>query len=196
MLVALGHAPDRVPLATHIRGSVLSSSFQTVEVSGRRDAYFAALSPAHHGAMRSIVVSEWLAMELAMAHYGALESLALTEEEARKNGRRVAERVQKSYLGTLAKVAGTGITPWAVLPRMQTVLDRLMLGSSVAIWELGPKDAHIEIHGVEIARFAYVRAGWAGMIEGGFDLVTRKTFCRDVSPQHTATVASYIVTWA
>ena len=54
--------------------------------------------------------------------------------------------------------------------RAQFTLDRLLFGATVALYRVGPKDARLEIHGACIAEFDYVRAGWAGMIEGGLDL--------------------------
>lgn len=196
MILAPRHSLERTPLATHLRGTVLASSLAAIEALGLRDDYFATLAPERHDAIRGLVVNDWIPMELALAHYGALETMGLAGEVARDNGRKVADRVQRSYLATLVRALGVGITPWSILPRTQSVLDRLLLGSTVAVTKLGPKDARIEMHGIPIARFAYVRSGWAGMIEGGVDLVCRKSFVKDVSPRRTETVALYLVTWA
>ena len=95
----------------------------------------------------------------------------------------------------MVQVLGLGITPWSILGRAQSILDRLLFGATVALYRLGPKDARLEIHGACIAEFDYVRAGWAGMIEGGLDLVTRKTYCRDLSSAVTASIAAYKITW-
>ena len=195
-LVALPCAPDRVPVATHIRSTVLASSLAAIESLGLRESYLRGLPPEHHDAVTSLVVGEWLPMDLGVAHYRAIEGLCLGDRQARDNGRRVADRVQKSYLATMIKTLGFGITPWSILPRTQAILDRLMMGSAVMVARFGPKDARLEIHGAPIARFSYVRAGWAGMIEGGLELVCRRAFCRDVSPPRTATVAAYVLNWA
>lgn len=195
-MLAPRHALDRTPLATHLRGTVLASSLSAIEGLGMRDDYFATLAPEHHDAIRGLVVNDWIPMALALAHYGALETMGLAGEVARDNGRKVADRVQKSYLATLVRALGVGITPWSILPRTQSVLDRLLLGSTVAVYKVGPKDARIEMHGIPIARYAYVRSGWSGMIEGGLDLVCRKSFVKDVSARRTETIACYLVTWA
>lgn len=196
VVLALPCPPERVPQATRIRSTVLSSSLAALDAIGLRDAYFQGLPREHHETVRSLIVGEWLPMELGVIHYRAIEQLDLSQEQARANGRRVADRVQKSYLATMIKTIGFGITPWSILPRTQAILDRLLMGSSVAVYRIGPKDVRLEIHGAPIASFAYVRQGWAGMIEGGLDLVTKRTFCRDVSPPRTTTVAAYVVTWA
>jgi hypothetical protein len=196
VVLALPCAEARVPLATHIRGTVLASSLAAIESMGLRDAYFDALPKPRHDAMRSIVVGEWQPMDLGVAHYGAIEALGLSFEQARENGVRVADRVQKSYLATMIRALGFGITPWSILPRTQSILDRLLQRVAAAVLRVGPKDARIEIHGAPIASFQYVRGGWAGMIEGGLDLVTRKTYCRDVSRPNATTVAAFLVSWA
>jgi len=196
VVLAPRHAVDRAPRATHIRGTVLASSLAAIDGLGLRDDYFATLTPEHHDAMRALVVNDWIPMPLALAHYGALDAMGLSGDIARENGRKVADRVQRSYLATLVRALGVGITPWSLLPRVQSVLDRLLLGSTVAIYKVGPKDARIEMHGIPIAQYAYVRSGWAGMIEGGMDLVCRKSFVKDVSRPRTETVAMYLVTWA
>ncbi len=146
--------------------------------------------------MQSLVVGEWLPMSLALAHYGAIEELGLPANQARDNGRRVAARVQTTYLATMIKGLGGGMTPWTILARAQSVIDRLLRRATVALFQVGPKDARLEIHGARIAAFGYVRGGWAGMIEGGLDLVARKVYCRDMSPRATASVAVYLITWA
>ena len=113
-MLAPRHALDRTPLATHLRGTVLASSLSAIEGLGMRDDYFATLAPEHHDAIRGLVVNDWIPMALALAHYGALETMGLAGEVARDNGRKVADRVQKSYLATLVRALGVGITPWSV----------------------------------------------------------------------------------
>jgi hypothetical protein len=196
VVLALPYAIDRVPLASKIRGTVLSSSLAVIEAAGLRKAYFAVLPRADHAAMQSIAVGEWLPMELGLSHYRALDTLAVAPEQAREYGRRVADRAQKSYLVTMIKTVGLGTTPWPILARAQSVLDRLVQRASVAVYREGPKEARLEIHGVPIAEFSYVRSGWAGMIEGGIQLVAPRAYCRDVSPAQTRSVAKYLITWA
>jgi hypothetical protein len=184
-----------VLLATKIRSTVLSSSLSAIDALRLRSAYLAILPKEDHHAMQSLVVGEWVPMPLGISHYSAVDALGLSPEQARENGRRVADHVQKNYLVTMVKMLGLGITPWSILARAQSVLDRLLFGARVALYRTGPKDARVEIHGAQIAKFEYVRGGWAGMIEGGLDLVARKTYCRDVSAANAPSVAAYKVTW-
>lgn len=194
--MALPAPPTELPVARRIRGTVLASSLAAIDALGLGEPYFAALDEPHRETMRALPASEWHPMALGIAHYTAIESLGLAPEQARENGRRVADRVQGSYLVTLTKTLGLGITPWSLLGRMPSIVDRLLDGASCRVTRIGPKDARVEIHGAPIARFSYVRHGWAGMLEGGVELVARKAYVRDTSPPGTTTLAVLVVDWA
>jgi hypothetical protein len=143
------------------------------------DAYFAALPPEHAPRPRELVAGQWLPMSVGLAHYAAIERIGLSAQQARENGRRVARSVQNTYLATLIRTLSSGVTLWSVLPRLPSFLSRLVDGGACAVYKNGPKDARIEIHGVPVARFAYVRLGWAGMFESSLELVTRKVYALD-----------------
>jgi hypothetical protein len=194
-ILALPAPADRIPRATAIRSTTLISSLATLRSLGVADAYFAQLPAEHHGVVRELVTGVWLPMDLGVAHYAAVERLQLSAEQARENGRRVAQSVQNSYFATLVRTLGSGVTLWTVLPRLPSFLARLVNGGACAVFKDGPKDARIEIHGVPIARFAYVRLGWAGMFESSLELIARKVYVRDVSAARTLSVAAYSVAW-
>ncbi len=63
------------------------------------------------------------------------------------------------------------------------------------MYKRGPKDALVEIHGVPIARFAYVRSGWAGMFESTLELVAQKVYVVDESPGVPQMLARLLITW-
>mgnify|MGYP003429131795 FL=1 len=83
-----------------------------------------------------------------------------------------------------------------VIGRCPTLMSRLVKGGACAVYKLGPKDARIELHGVPIARYAYVRAGWAGMIEGTLSMVARGVTVRDRSRINSDTIAAFGVSWS
>lgn len=196
VILALPYAPDRVPLATQIRSTVLSSSLTRIDALGLRERYEALMPDEHLQVMRSLIVGQWVPIEVGLAHYGAIDQLGISAAQAHENGRLVAERVQKSHFAMLVRTMGLGITPWTILPRTQSMLDRLMLRAAGSVIRLGPKDARIEVHGAPIARYSYVRLGWAGMIEATFEAIVRKAYCRDVSPLGATTSAALMLTWA
>jgi hypothetical protein len=195
-IVPLPAPPDLIVPAKAIRSTTIISSFAALRALRVTDAYFAVLPAEHRPTIVGAVAGQWLPMDVGIAHYAAVESLGLSSEQARDNGRRVAERVQNSYFATLIRPLGAGITPWSVLPRAPSLLARLVDGGACAVYRQGPKEAHIEIHGVPLARFAYVRLGWAGMFEGTLELIAKKVYARDVSTPSPLPVAALSVAWA
>jgi hypothetical protein len=195
-VLPLPSGADRVPVATEIRSTTLISSLNALRGLEVADSYFGLVPREHGEAMRQLVAGVWVPMAIGMTHYEAVERLRLTDDQARENGRRVAQGVQNSHFGTLVRTLGATVTPWTVLPRVHSFVGRLVNGGACAVYREGPKDARVEIHGVPIARFAYVRLGWAGMFEGTLSLLVRKVYVRDQSPPGTRTVAAYSVAWA
>ncbi len=194
-ILALPFPAERVPRATAIRSTTLISSLGTLRALGLAEAYFAQLPSGHHAAIRDLVTGVWLPMDLGIAHYAAIERLNLSAEQARENGRRVSQSVQNSYFVTLVRTLGSGVTLWSVLPRLPSFLARLVDGGACAVYRDGPKDARVEIHGVPIARFSYVRLGWAGMFESTLELLARRVYVRDVSPPRTSSMAAFTIAW-
>jgi hypothetical protein len=194
-ILALPCPADRVPRATAIRSTTLISSLGTLRSLGLAEAYFAQLPAEHHPAVRELITGVWVPMDLGLAHYAAVERLQLSAEQARENGRRVAQNVQHSHFATLVRALGSGVTLWTILPRLPSFLARLVNGGACAVYKEGPKDARIDIHGVPIARYAYVRLGWAGMFESTLELLARKVYVRDVSAARTLSVATFTLAW-
>jgi hypothetical protein len=194
-ILALPSSPDRIPPAVAIRSTTLISSLGTLRTLGMAEAYFAQLPAEHHAAIRDLIAGVWLPMDLGVAHYAAIEGLKLSSEQARENGRKVAQSVQNAYFATLVRTLGSGVTLWTVLPRLPSFLGRLVDGGACAVYKDGPKDARIEIHGVPIARFGYVRLGWAGMFESSLELIARKVYVRDVSSPRTPSAAAFTIAW-
>ncbi len=182
-----------VPPVTHVRSTLLRSSFDAIQGLGLRDAYLGRLAPEYHSAVQELVIGQWLPVEIALAHYGAIESLRLTDAQAFANGRLVADRIQNSYVGTLTKMLGTTATLWSGLPRLPGVWARTMQGGATSLYRLGPKDARVEVHGIPLARYAYFRQGLAGMFTSSLELVTRKVHCRAVavSPMRV----DFLISW-
>jgi hypothetical protein len=194
-LVALPCSPEQVPLATAIRSTTLVSSLGAVQALGLGDVYFEHLPPSHHGAMRELVAGHWQPMSLAMAHYAAVEALRLPTADARANGRRVADNVQNGHFGTMLRVLGSAVKMELVLPRFPLLVGRLLQGGACAVYKTGAHEARLELHGIPIATFDYVRAGWSGMIEGSLALVARDVRVTDCSPRYPKTSARFTVSW-
>ena len=194
-LVELPCAPEQVPLATAIRSTALVSSLGALVALGLGDAYFERLAPLHRATMRELVAGNWQPMSLAMAHYEAVEALRLPTADARTNGRRVADNVQNGHFGTMLRVLGSTVSMELVLPRFPLLVGRLVQGGACAVYKTARHEARLELHGIPIAGFDYVRAGWAGMIEGTLGLVSREVRVTDCSPRYPKTSACFTVWW-
>ena len=187
--------PERVALATEIRSTTLVSSRNILRTGGVFDAYLGHLSAEHAKALDALVAGTWVPMALGVAHYEAVERLGFSVQHAKDNGRAVAQTVQNSHFATLVRTLGRGVTLWSVLPRLPSFFARLVNGGACAVYKRGPKDALVEIHGVPIARFAYVRSGWAGMFESTLELVAQRVYAVDESPGGTQMLARLLITW-
>lgn len=180
--VLLEIPPDVKP-ATAVRSALLQSSLGAVERLGLADRYFTLLGPEHAPAIRGLVVGQWNPMALGIAHYGAIDRLGIAPTQARENGRLVAEKVQVGFASIVFRGLGTAVTPLDALKRLPTFIGRLVEGGAVGLVQRGPKDARVEIVGIPIGQFEYVRNGWAGMFEATLGLLTHKTFVRNSSPR-------------
>jgi hypothetical protein len=195
-VVPLSCPPTGVLRASAIRSTTLISSLNAIEQAGKTAAYQKLLPQEHAQALRELVAGQWASIDIGMAHYGTVEQLGFTTLEARDNGRLVAKHVQNGYFATIVRTLGSGVTLWALLQRLPALLNRQVQGGGCAVYRMGPKDARIELHGIPIARFSYVRDGWAGMFEGTLELVVRKVYARDVTPPRTGdTVTSFTLSW-
>ena len=180
--------PRRSPLVpvTHVRSTLLASSLQTLRSHGSFDAYLALLPAPHHTTVLEAVIGSGIPLSVAIAHYTAADSLGLSVHQQFENGRVVAERIQNSLLGTLVRAAkGAGVTPWTGLAQFQRLWDRLLQGGSGAVYQLGPKEARVEAHGVPLVGIPYFRNAWRGMIAGSGALFCNKIFVTELA-RHTS----------
>ena len=174
--------PPRVETATGIRSALLQSSLAIVEKLGMTDRYFAQLTPDEAMSIRGLVVGQWNPMSLGVAHYRAIDSLGLTAVQSKANGKAVAEKVQVGFASIVFRGIGTAVTPIDALKRTPAFFERLIQGGgAVGLAQRGPKDARVEIVGIPIGQFEYVRNAWAGMFEATLGLLTYRTIVRNVS---------------
>lgn len=195
LVVPLSYPPGQAKEASAIRSTTLISSLQAVERAGKLADYYRVLPREHAQAMRELIVGQWSPIELGLAHYGTVEQLGFSIIEARDNGKLVAQKVQNGHFALLLRTLGSGVTLWSVLPRLPAFLQRQVQGGACAVYRTGPKDARVEIHGVPISRFPYVRGGWAGMFESTLELLVRKVYARDVTPLKSDGACVLTLSW-
>jgi hypothetical protein len=196
--VPLRTTGGRVSLVTHVRSTLIAGSLLGLRGRGYLDRYLAQLPKHLHDVILQNVAGDWLPLEIAIAHYRAADALGLSADEQFELGRTVADRIQNSLLGTLARVTkGAGVTPWIGLDYFQRLWDRMLQGGSAAVYGLGPKEARAEVHGLpHLPEIAYFRNGWRGMFAGSCALFCNKVYVTEVRGLTTATTLGFRVAWA
>src|SRR5262245_3484156 len=112
--VIIPHAAPITPLR-EIRTTLLGSSLAILRERGLVERYYQKLEPEHHAAMRELIIGVWVPAELAVAHYRAMNQLEFGTQEQYDLGRTYTLRIQKSFLGTMFRLAGAGATPFTAL---------------------------------------------------------------------------------
>lgn len=183
--------------ATAIRASVVAASRLAIQSIGRDDDYFAQLEPAHRQAIRELSGVGWVDIAIADAHYRAADGLRLTPSEQRAIGRRVAERLRDSYAGAILRSlkAVGALSPYTALSRFPLAWSRLVQGGGARVYELAPHEIRVDFLRTSIARYGYVREGWAGMFEGTLSLVSDTLYVTELPELRGSDRCAFRVGW-
>jgi hypothetical protein len=147
-----------------------------VRERGLLERYYEKLEPEHHAAMRELIIGVWVPIDLALAHYRAMNKLEFGTQEQFELGRINTLRIQKSFLGTMFRLAGAGATPFTALEQLPRIYERVFRGGSAAAYRCGPKDARVELKSFPLADIPYFREGFRGLITGSLELFTKRAF--------------------
>ncbi len=162
---------ERLSELSHVRGTLLASSMQTLRARALFDRYAALIDPEHRDAVLNHVALEWLPVERAFAHYRACDALELSVEDQIAMGRDVSRRTHETFLGLLVKLArGVGVTPWVVFPKINSLYQRVFRGGGMQITRIGDKVAKVETVGLTLLSIPYFRNALLGMYEAGVGL--------------------------
>lgn len=167
-LIAL---PTSIQRVTAVRSTLLQSSLNALRNRGHYERYLGLLAPAQREIILGTLAPEWMPMETALAHYEACDGLGLGADELNQVGEDVGNRIQGTFIGTIVRKARTvGLTPWVPLMQFHRLWERLMQGGGVGLYQPGPKDARIEVRLLPLARYAYFRAAFCGVVASGIKL--------------------------
>lgn len=195
VLLDLPSPAASLPLATHVRGSVLAGSLRSLRLRQLEPAYFAALDPAFHQKIRGVVAAEWVPAAQAVAHYRACEQLALRPDVIDAIGAETGAFLNATYVQVLMRIAHEGgTTPISILARIERVRARLWHGSAFRVVRVGPKDLRIEWHGQPCASVPYFREGFGAFLAAVVRPFARSLYVRTL-PRVSATVLAHSVSW-
>lgn len=197
LLVPFPVPRERVPMATKVRSTLITSSIGSVRARGLVDRYAALLPHEHREALLTAVAGVWLPIALGVAHYDACDRLGFSGAEQVSIGQEVGNRIQGTMLGVLLRTAkGAGMTPWTAILQTPRLWDRLFMGGGVSISKLGPKEGRLEIAGVPLAALTYFRAGFRGLAQSGCELFCERAYVTEVQRLCTPTALTLKISWA
>jgi hypothetical protein len=186
-----------VPPVTRLRSTLITSSLKTLEQRGLLEAYFGALPPRLHDAIRGTIAGLWLPIDVAAAHYRACDALRLTPAAQIEIGRSVGEKIRGTLLGTLVGLAkGGGASPWTFLERLDRLYERLVVGGAIVVSRSGPKDAVVEVFNVPLFEIPYFATAWRGVIQGMCELFCTKVYVKNGQLSEDASTMTYRIAWA
>jgi len=187
----------QVEPVTQVRSTLVAASLLSLKSLGYVDRYLENLPAALHDTVLHAVAGTWLPVNVGVAHYTAVDALGLSVEQQLAMGRDVADKIQKSVLGTLVRMGkSAGVTPWMGLEYIPKLWGRVMVGGGMALYRLGPKEARVECHGApDLARIAYFRNGFRGMFQGSGELFCSKLYVNDIRAFTLRGVVGFQVSW-
>jgi hypothetical protein len=172
-------ANRRMNQATHIRGVFLATSVRALRDHGLFDAYAARVSAQQVEEVRSVAISAWVSMEVALRHYAACDTLDVSDGELISMGAEVIVRGQGSFLRVLARVAeSAGATPSTLLEQAPRIYGHIFLGGTIAVHKVGPREMRIDLADWPLARFRYCRQGVRGGAEAVAQMLCHKAHTR------------------
>jgi hypothetical protein len=87
------------------------------------------------------------------------------------------------------------MTPWALVPTLPRIWDRMYRGGSIEATRLGPKEARVDIRGFPCAGIAYSRIAWRGVLLGGVELLAQSAYVKEIAAGCDALNLAYRVSW-
>ncbi len=178
-MVPFAEPLERLAPTTAVRGSLLLSSMQSLRHHGLGERYLALLTDEQRAALRGIVASEWVPIELGRVHYETCDRLALGAHELQEIGADVSRRVQGSMIARLLKAAGVSL--WTGLGQSRRLYERVFIGGGIEVVQLGPKDADITFGGFTLATIAYVRAGLRSVVKASGEAFARTVIVKEIA---------------
>jgi hypothetical protein len=189
--------PTPVVPARHMRSTILLGSIASVRDTGRYDDYVAGLSPASRDVLLNAVAGVWIPLSIAASHYEACDALGLPVDQQVHNGRATFDKTRGTLLGTMLRMArGTGVTPWDVIPYFQRFWERGYDGGGIGAAKLGPKEARLEVVGVQLLETRYYRNVLRGLATGVTELFCSKAYITERPGHRSPGSIALRVQWA
>jgi hypothetical protein len=190
--------PANLGVATQVRSTLIATSLQSIRTRGLYDRYVKLLQGPHKETVLTAVAGCWFSIEAAVAHYRACDALRLDTSLLLAMGMDVGNRVHGTFLGMMVRTARTaGVTPWLALAQSAKLHGRLFSGGGgVAVTELGPKDARIDLVGNPLCELDYFRIGMRGVYQAAVQLFCSSVYTVELSRSRAPRATAMRVSWA
>jgi hypothetical protein len=188
---------ERVPMASSVRGTVIIASLRGIRQFGHGDRYLEILEPRHRDTVASLTAATWLPMEFAAAHYEACEKLGLDRSTIESIGADAGRFIYQKVLNLVAKLSReSGVTPLFTLTHANKLGARTWIGSSFAVWQIGPKEARLEWVQQPLAKIPYFRAAFGSFAQAICGLFAQKLYVRELPRRKgQESEVAYRVSW-
>ncbi len=183
-------------MATHFRSTWLVATLQLLREHGLYDAYFRELPVEHREPIAHSIAGLWLPIDVALAHYRALDALEIPPAQVTEFGRLTTTGFRRPSSGRSSSWPRTsGPARGPIYARLQRLWARIFRGSAVAVFELGPKEARLEVAGWPCASSTYVHSGLVGVISGLTELFAQRAYVRELHAYRGPRSLAYRASW-
>lgn len=187
--------PPRLAPIRHMRSTVILGAMAAVKDAGHFEKWRDAIPQEPRDMFLQMVAGVWIPIETAMVHYRACDALQLPPEAEVRLGAAVFERINGTIFATASRLANeAGVTPWAVLQRLQRFWDRAFDGGGVQVVRVGPKEAHAELIQCAVADSHFFRNALRGNVTAMLQLFSRKAYVHERA--HAPGTLSLRMQWA
>jgi hypothetical protein len=188
--------PSTLGLATSARSTLVTTSLQSLRARGLFERYERSLPPEDAEVLLTAVAGSWLPIAATLAHYRACDALGLDVGSQLDIAMEVGDRVHGTFLGMMVRTARTvGITPWSALAQSARLYGRLFCGGGIAVTQLGPKDARVDIVGNPLCAVDYFRVGVRGIYQAALRLFCLHVLTRELRRPRMPHAMSLRIAW-
>ncbi|MEI7894478.1 MAG: hypothetical protein WCI05_15395 [Myxococcales bacterium] len=187
----------QVTMVTRFKSTWVTSSQLALRERGVFDRYKELLPVELHTALVFAVAGEWLPTPLVVSHYECCDQLGLSDAEVFTVGAAVTRRVHDSALRWVAGLAtATGaVTPWTILSRLDRLWDRVIENGGIAVFQVGPQDARIELAAFPLAHVMYIRLALRGVLTAVTELFCKRATVREVRELRRPHQLTFLASW-
>lgn len=163
---------EPIPRASAIRSTLLQGSLRALRENHMYERWLVLVDPAQRDAIIEAIAPTWLPIEIGLAHYLACDELGVDEAQLVRIGEAVGARLQSTLLGVGAKLAhASGLSNTVMAQCFEKLWPRLIVGGSVQLELVGPKDLVIELRAGVLPRSSYFRGTFIGNVKAAAKLV-------------------------